>query len=195
MSRSASSSFIALSCVGAIAFAGAATAQEAPAQEQPRSLGGMTVTDTAIDEAAALILQTRHLPADNFFGVKPEMFSFVLPGYNVRPTEIQCAIGMEQLKKLDGFVAQRRANAETFPWRKQRAIGQSSWFGFCVYDEDVEKVIGKYEHRPVVTGNFLRQKAIAHYDYEVAGKLTNADYIHDRCVMIGNSHEPICWEE
>ena len=30
-------------------------------------------------------------------------FTFVRPGYNVRPTEIAAAIGLEQLKKLDGW--------------------------------------------------------------------------------------------
>jgi CDP-4-dehydro-6-deoxyglucose reductase, E1 len=137
---------------------------------------------------------TRHLPRDNVFDVEPEKFSFILPGYNVRPTEIQCAVGIEQLKKLNGFVNQRRENADRFPWKKQREIGQSSWFGFVVYDDDVYPACERYESRPVVTGNFLRQKVIEHYNYEVHGKMTNADYIHDHCRMIGNSHERIDWE-
>ena len=50
MSKSASvPSFLALGCVGALAFGTAAHAQEA---QQDRKLGGVTVTDTAIDEAA-----------------------------------------------------------------------------------------------------------------------------------------------
>ncbi|MFC3440785.1 TonB-dependent receptor [Sphingobium rhizovicinum] len=49
MSKSAShTSFLALSCVGAMAFATAAHAQTA---DQGQKLGGMTVTDTAIDES------------------------------------------------------------------------------------------------------------------------------------------------
>ncbi|MBU0556538.1 MAG: TonB-dependent receptor [Alphaproteobacteria bacterium] len=49
MSKSANlTSFLALGCVSAVAFAAPATAQEA---EQARRLGGMTVTDTAIDES------------------------------------------------------------------------------------------------------------------------------------------------
>jgi len=159
--------------------------------------GGMVTTNDKHFYHMLLSLRshgwTRHLPADNVFHVKPEKFSFILPGYNVRPTEIQCAVGIEQLKKLNGFVKQRRENADRFPWRKQREIGESSWFGFCVYDDDVDAVIDRFDSRPVVTGNFLRQQAIEHYDYEVFGKMTNADYIHDHAVMIGNSHEPIEW--
>ncbi|MFT3964817.1 MAG: TonB-dependent receptor [Sphingobium sp.] len=49
MSKSTHSpSFVALSCVGAIAFATASHAQEG---EQPRKLGGVTVTDSALDNA------------------------------------------------------------------------------------------------------------------------------------------------
>lgn len=160
--------------------------------------GGMVTTSDETFYHMLLALRshgwTRHLPKDNAFGVKPESFSFVLPGYNVRPTEIQCAIGLEQLKKLESFVAQRRLNAVSFPWRKQKEVGRSSWFGFCVYEDDREKVTNRYEYRPVVTGNFLRQKAISYYDHEVFGKMTNADYIHDHAIMIGNSHLPVEWE-
>jgi CDP-4-dehydro-6-deoxyglucose reductase, E1 len=54
-------------------------------------------------------------------------------------------------------------------------------------------VIDQYESRPVVTGNFLLQPVIKHYDYETFGELRNADYIHDNAIMIGNSHERIEW--
>lgn len=160
--------------------------------------GGMVTTNDETFYQMLLSLRshgwTRHLPEKNVFEVKPEMFSFILPGYNVRPTEIQCAIGLEQLKKLPQFIEQRRYNAARFPYRTQKEIGRSSWFGFVVYEDDREKVVDKYEHRPVVTGNFLRQPVIRYYDHEVFGKMTNADYIHDHALMIGNSHEPIDWE-
>ena len=51
MSKIASTSFLALGCVGALAFSGAAQAQ-AQGDETARKLGGMTVTDTVIDEPA-----------------------------------------------------------------------------------------------------------------------------------------------
>jgi CDP-6-deoxy-D-xylo-4-hexulose-3-dehydrase len=159
--------------------------------------GGMVTTDDRHFYEMLLALRshgwTRHLPADNVLDAKPGPFTFILPGYNVRPTELQCAIGLEQLKKLPRFIDQRRENASRFPYRTQKEIGESSWFGFAVFDDDRQKVIGKYEHRPVVTGNFLRQPVIKHYRYE-AGPMPNADYVHDHAVMIGNSHERIEWE-
>jgi len=160
--------------------------------------GGMVTTDSEYFYHMLLSIRshgwTRHLPEKNVFDVKPEKFAFIFPGYNVRPTEIQCAVGSEQLKKLPAFIAQRRANAVNFPLKTQREIGLSSWFGFAVFGGDVARVLGKYEHRPVVTGNFLRQPAIRFYEYEVVGDMRNADYIHDHAVMIGNSHERIEWE-
>jgi CDP-6-deoxy-D-xylo-4-hexulose-3-dehydrase len=137
---------------------------------------------------------TRHLPEDNVFNESVEAFRFILPGYNVRPTEMQGALGRVQLRKLPGFIAQRKDNADRFPLRTQREVGESSWFGFVVYDDDRAKVIGKHETRPVVTGNFLRQPVISHYRYEVHNGTENADYIHDHALMIGNSHERISWE-
>ena len=47
---------------------------------------------------------------DDFY----EAYRFILPGYNVRPMELQGAIGIEQLKKLDGFLKIRRENAQHF---------------------------------------------------------------------------------
>lgn len=159
--------------------------------------GGLITTDDEYYYHMLLALRshgwTRHLPERNQLAAKVDKFWFILPGYNVRPTEMQCAIGTEQLKKLPGFIEQRRDNAERFPSRKQLEIGQSSWFGFCVYGTD-RKNYRDYESRPVVTGNFLRQPVIKYYDYEVFGKTNGADYIHDNCMMIGNSGtEKIAW--
>lgn len=160
--------------------------------------GGMVTTDDEYFYHMLLSIRshgwTRHLPDKNVFHVKPEKFSFIFPGYNVRPTEMQCAIGIEQLKKLPRFIAQRRENYKRFPLKTQRETGRSSWFGFTVFGDDVAKVVGKYEHRPVVTGNFLRQPAVRYYNVEVVGDMRNANYIHDHAVMIGNSHEPIEWD-
>jgi CDP-6-deoxy-D-xylo-4-hexulose-3-dehydrase len=122
-----------------------------------------------------------------------DKFHFILPGYNVRPTEMQAAIGIEQLKKLPGFIEQRRENAERMPHKFQREVGKSSWFGFAVFGSAKEHYVNKYDSRPVVTGNFLRQPVISHYKYRVFGEMKNADYIHDHGVMVGNSHERIDW--
>lgn len=154
--------------------------------------GGLITTNDEWFYHALLSLRshgwTRHLSEKNVFDVKPEKFSFILPGYNVRPTEVQCAIGLEQLKKLPRLIEGRRRNASAFPCRTQKQIGKSSWFGFAIHERDWQR-FAEYESRPVVTGNFLRQPVIKHFNYEVFGDLKNADYVHDHMRMIGNSHE------
>ena len=55
----------------------------------------------------------RDLPAKNLIQNKSkndfdDSFSFLLPGYNLRSTEISAAAGIEQLKKLPYLIKQRR---------------------------------------------------------------------------------------
>ncbi|RPJ08156.1 MAG: DegT/DnrJ/EryC1/StrS family aminotransferase [Spirochaetaceae bacterium] len=137
--------------------------------------------------------------ADDFF----EAYRFILPGYNVRPTEIQGALGLKQLDKLDKFVEIRRENALHF--RKlftgderfilQQETGESSWFCFTMILNpeaklDRKKVLLKLkeagiEHRIITGGCFLRHDVIKYYDY-VCAKSTNADIVHDNGFFVGN---------
>jgi CDP-6-deoxy-D-xylo-4-hexulose-3-dehydrase len=43
-----------------------------------------------------------------------DLFRFVLPGYNIRPTELSGAIGKVQLQKLPKFIDARLKNATFF---------------------------------------------------------------------------------
>lgn len=43
--------------------------------------------------------------------VGPWVYEMSAPGYNYRATDVQCALGLSQLKKLDRFLARRRALA------------------------------------------------------------------------------------
>ncbi len=112
--------------------------------------GGMVVTGD--EELYHILLSlrahgwTRNLPSHNMVcGEKSddpfeESFRFVLPGYNVRPLELEGTIGIEQLKKLPRFIEQRRENARYFKEVMkdhpdlviQKEIGESSWFGFSL---------------------------------------------------------------
>ena len=152
---------------------------------------------------------TRHLPEDSPIYKKVgdpfyESFNFIMPGFNVRPLEIEAATGIEQLKKLDEFVAQRRVNAQLFKERiaaettfhTQKEIGNASWFGFAlILPQELEGRRDAFtnalrangiEVRPIVAGNFARQKALQYLDYSISGELKNADYIHDNGFFVGN---------
>ncbi len=176
--------------------------------------GGCIVTDDEEIYHVLLCLRThgwtRNLPKYNkVTGVKQddpfeESFKFVLPGYNLRPIEMSGAIGLEQLKKLPGFVSQRRANGEHFqacfkghPFIQiQQETGESSWFGFSLVIKEnapfnrrrLVKVLQAegIECRPIVSGNFLTNESLKFFDYEVAGHVENAEYIDKNGLFVGN---------
>lgn len=138
--------------------------------------------------------------SDDFF----EAYRFILPGYNVRPGELNGAIGLQQIKKLPAMIEQRRKNAEYFKSKfaddtrfiTQKEVGESSWFSFTfiinpestVKREDVFKALkdAKIGYRIITGGNFLEHDAIKYYDYEVT-KSTNASYAHNNGFFVGNA--------
>lgn len=136
-----------------------------------------------------------------------ESFNFILPGYNLRPIEMEAAIGREQIKKMDMIVAERRENGKYFIERLantkgvklQKEIGESSFFGFpMLFDNEVirNKFVNIFrensiECRPIVAGNFVKNKVIEYFDYEIFGELKNADKIHSSGLFVGN-HQYDC---
>lgn len=83
----------------------------------------------------------------------------------------------------------------------QREIGESSWFGFSLvlrkpHKNKREQIVHKlnrlgFECRPIVAGSFLKNRVINYADFEVHGDLSNADYIDQNGLFIGNHHYPI----
>lgn len=153
---------------------------------------------------------TRDLPADTPVYQRKsndhyEAYRFILPGYNVRPLEIEAAIGREQLKKLPGFTEQRRKNLALFQelfgnderFIIQRENGKSSAFSFTIIlnpalDPNRPKVFEALTEadigfRIITGGNFLRHDVVKFYDYDVVGGSTpNADIAHDYGFFVGN---------
>jgi CDP-6-deoxy-D-xylo-4-hexulose-3-dehydrase len=154
---------------------------------------------------------TRDLPPTNHVYNKTgdewdDLYRFVLPGYNLRPLEIEAAIGKVQLKKLDSFIKVRRSNGEKFlqymsgleGFRVQKENGESSWFGFSIILEGslkgkrralVESLnVAGIDSRPIVTGNFTRNPVISLLDHAPIGPLPAADEVHDEGLFVGNHH-------
>ncbi len=176
--------------------------------------GGMILTDD--EELAHLCCSlrahgwTRDLPADSPIYARGssdhyEAYRFILPGYNVRPLEIEAAIGREQLKKLPSFSALRRRNLAHFQqlfaaddrFIVQRENGRSSAFAFTVVLDpaqrpDRARVFGALtaadiRYRIITGGNFLRHDVLRFYDYDiVGGSVPNADTAHDFGFFVGN---------
>jgi len=175
--------------------------------------GGITVTDDEELYHYMLAIRahgwTRNLPKDSKIYKKKdnefyESFNFIVPGYNLRPLEMEAAIGREQLKKWDTIINQRRENAKYFVdkiseikgIRIQKEIEESSWFGFAIILEGKLKnkrddlvshlKENNVEVRPIVAGNFTRNEVIKYMNYEIHGNLKNADDIHENGFFIGN---------
>ena len=178
--------------------------------------GGLILTDNYELYNIMLSLRahgwTRNLKDDNPLHIKSdnkfyESFNFILPGYNLRPLELSGAIGIEQIKKLPKLIEVRRRNAELFKglFEKnekiiiQKEIGDSSWFGFSlIINEHVtsikrDKIIIELEKagietRPIVSGNFLKNKVLKFFDYEVSGDLSNSEFLDRNGFFVGNHH-------
>ena len=150
----------------------------------------------------------RDLPADNKIYKKTgdkfkDSFTFVTPGYSVRPLEMSGAIGSVQLKKEQEMRTGRIRNANYFQHKFvempgiqiQKEIGESSWFGFSILlvdehegkrDQLVKKLTENgVECRPIVAGNFMSNPVIDYLDY-YNNSCPNADYIHNNGLFIGN---------
>ena len=117
-------------------------------------------------------------------------FQFVTTGYNLRPMEIQAAIGIEQLSDLDSFIIKRREIAKQIKVMLKRTIftlvdGGSlssaeneehhSWMFLCIkvnkpltpsLRKKLDYLLESYEieSRPVLTGNFLEQPVMRLFD-------------------------------
>ena len=181
--------------------------------------GGLIVTDD--EEIYQILLSlrahgwTRNLPKFNHVcGEKSddpfeESFRFVLPGYNVRPLEMEGALGVEQVKRLPHMIEQRRANGlllqQTLANHPdvliQQEIGQSSWFGFSLVIRPKSAITRKqlvvrlnelgFECRPIVAGNFAKNEVVKYFDSEVHGELRNANHVDQHGLFVGNHHYPI----
>jgi CDP-6-deoxy-D-xylo-4-hexulose-3-dehydrase len=177
--------------------------------------GGITLTDDLAFYQTMKSIRahgwTRDLPNENFVHNKSgdewdDLFRFVIPGYNLRPLELEGALGQTQIKKLDGFISHRRANASAllkessrFPNIKlQKENGESSWFGFSLLLDGplsgrrnlLVQALNKAEiqSRPIVAGNFALNPVMRHLRHEPIPTLSNADDIHHNGLFVGNHH-------
>ncbi len=125
---------------------------------------------------------------------------FWYPGYNLRPTEMNAAIGIAQLPKLEGYIARRRENARWFNGNLAKHGTQERYGTRHVYllyglmsglvPEHHRKLIAFLEKngietRPVISGNMARQPAMKYLDYRISGKLPIAERVHNEGFCIG----------
>lgn len=182
--------------------------------------GGFCLTDDQDLYEKMLALRahgwTRDLGDENHLEDKSgksfdDMFRFLLPGYNLRPTEIASLLGLEQLKKLPAILEGRLSNvlhwlehSKGVPWMMTQEVAEnsvSSWFGFSIIPkpnsvsrEDLISLLEemRIEYRPIVTGNFTKQpvmKLLPHVNDVL--EFPNSTYVDKTGLFIGNHHYDI----
>ncbi|MDF2772558.1 MAG: putative aminotransferase [Geminicoccaceae bacterium] len=127
-------------------------------------------------------------------------------GYNLKLTDMQAAVGVAQLARLNEFIAARRRN---FAWLRDglddlqdvlvlpepTPNSEPSWFGFPILVREGapftrNALVQHLERRKIATrllfgGNLVRQPAYKSVEYRVVGTLANADRIMQSCFWVG----------
>lgn len=131
------------------------------------------------------------------------IFSHV--GYNLKATDLQAALGLTQLGKLDAFCAARRRN-----WRRLREGladvpwlllpeptpgGDPSWFGFVITVDPGApfrraELVHHLESRKIGTRPAVRREPdppprLRRREFRIAGDLTNSDVVTEHTFWIG----------
>jgi len=127
-------------------------------------------------------------------------------GYNLKATDMQAAIGVEQLKKLPNFCQARKENFKHWSagfekWQDFFILPYASpeadpaWFAFPITlkenigfsrTELTDYLSSKLiETRNLFAGNILRQPGYLDINHRVVGDLTNTDYIMNHTFFLG----------
>ena len=127
-------------------------------------------------------------------------------GYNLKSGDIQAAIGLAQLTRLEDFIRIRRSN-----WKKlydglldlseflllpmATELSEPSWFGFAITVRESSPVtrnqlIQELDSRMIATrllfgGNLLRQPAFIRTPQRVVGELKNTDRVMNDTLWLG----------
>jgi CDP-6-deoxy-D-xylo-4-hexulose-3-dehydrase len=142
------------------------------------------------------------------------LFTFAVAGFNMRSTEINAVLGLEQLKRLDYNIECRKKNLDT--WLKHlnpskfitsfKTDGNSNFALPLVMQSvtrdrlrinddyssvcDVLDLNGvEYRLGTAGGGNQARQPYLKKFSHEISGNLAQANYIHENALYIGNHPE------
>lgn len=158
---------------------------------------------------------TCHHRFDGQYGLLPKGYDhkyvYSHLGYNLKATEMQASIGVEQLKKLPSIIEARRRNwkylreqldplKDVFVLPEATEYSDPSWFGFLLtVREDAgftrEEIVRAIESKNIQTrmlfaGNLIYHPCFDLYresgeGYRVVGELTNTDRIMNQTFWIG----------
>jgi CDP-6-deoxy-D-xylo-4-hexulose-3-dehydrase len=126
-------------------------------------------------------------------------------GYNLKATDLQAALGLSQLRKLDKFVEARKSNfnffksafsdIEEFILPEATPKSDPSWFGFPVTIKtgshiDRTKLLRHLDAKKIGTrllfaGNLLKQPAYKNIEHRTIGDLQNTNTVMSNTFWLG----------
>jgi CDP-6-deoxy-D-xylo-4-hexulose-3-dehydrase len=126
-------------------------------------------------------------------------------GYNLKATDMQAALGLTQLAKLELFIQKRKDNYNYLKKHLSQVEGLSiaqatpnsepSWFGCPItldpkHPVNRENLLRFLDSRKIGTrllfaGNITKQPAYKDVDFRVVGDLTNTDVVMTRSFWVG----------
>jgi CDP-6-deoxy-D-xylo-4-hexulose-3-dehydrase len=128
------------------------------------------------------------------------LYTFYYPGFNLRSTDLQAFIGLEQLNKIDEIVTNRNRNYNIY----KEKINNKYWninppsnsyisnFSFPIITENIKKLTeelinNNIECRPLICGSINEHP----FWYERYGKqsLPNAEIVHKYGLYLPNNHQ------
>ncbi len=133
-------------------------------------------------------------------------YTYTHIGYNLKPLDLQAAIGIRQLKKLPDFIERRKRNFQRLyqgleAYSRYLILPQAeakadpAWFGFLITvrpeagfskNELVEYLEGhKVATRGVFAGNLIRHPAYKNVPHRIVGDLKNTDYLMNNTFFVG----------
>ena len=151
---------------------------------------------------------------DNFTNDYPELnplFTFAVAGFNMRSTELNAVLGIEQMKRIDSNVEKRQHNfklwldnLDKYKFYTEFDVEGNSNFAlplimkkgyedrFDINDDfsgvrDILDLSGvEYRLGTAGGGNQALQPYLKKYKHRIEGELTNVNYIHSNSLYIGN---------
>ena len=134
---------------------------------------------------------------------------FINSGFNLRTTDINAAIGLEQLKRIKKILSIRKYNflkikksllknkrfSNQFTILNDQNHANTAWFGIPIilnsnnkkYKQKIMSNLHKkgIMTRPIISGNFAKQPSIKLYKIKINNQLPNSDLVDKKGFFLG----------
>jgi CDP-6-deoxy-D-xylo-4-hexulose-3-dehydrase len=177
--------------------------------------GGIICTDDEDIYHLLLMIRShgwdRDLPAEKVkelrdkYKIQPfrGLYTFYYPAFNLRSTDLQAFLGLEQIKKLDYMNSKRNENYLLYDslikndyWKiKQQEKTYVSNFNYPIIttEDNFNKLVdalsfNEIETRPLICGS-INQQPFWYERYSISDNVPNADYLHKYGLYLPNNHE------